>query len=449
MAHRTELALKDATKNVKLFDKTVNILSQGLFYFYHNSSVNRGVLQRSYTAFHDASNTGELLIPSRVGGTRWVGHLIKALNSIVVSYPYIVSHLGQLTEPVERVSVDAKSKAKAFLALLKNKNVVCFMMFLLDVLAPLRCLFLQLQETTCVIARQHSAIATTLEAIRKYRKYDGPHLRKVFANTELEGIVMTHCNALTEFLSARAKLIDNLESALQKRFTDFTSGGDISVIQATKIADVKMWPHNWDELADYGDEELNVLLKQFNHILSNADVDSDDAEMEWTLLKKEIHMQDLQNNKIPDWPSIHRRYQHQFPSILAVMDLILTIAPSTAEAERGFSQLKLLKTRLRSRLSQQTLNSCLAIKMLSDDLDQFNPNAAIKHWNESSTQRRRPALKDCSANKQTVHLLELVTGSPSVDEDDGHSANAYDSSQDSDSESDLEESTVFQKLTEQ
>ena len=146
---------------------------------------------------------------------------------------------------------------------------------------------------------------------------------------------MTHCNALTEFSSARAKLIDNLESALQKRFTDFTPGGDISGIQATKMADVKMWPHNWDELADYGDEELNVLLKQFNHILSNADVDSDDAEMKWTLLKKEINMQDLQNNKIPDWPSIHRRYQHQFPSILAVMDLILTIAPPTAEAEKG------------------------------------------------------------------------------------------------------------------
>ena len=69
------------------------------------------------------------------------------------------------------------------------------MMFLLDVLAPLRCLSLQLQETTCVIARQHSVIATTLEAIRKYRGYDGPHLHKVFANTELEGIVVTHCNA--------------------------------------------------------------------------------------------------------------------------------------------------------------------------------------------------------------------------------------------------------------
>ena len=86
-----------------------------------------------------------------------------------------------------------------------------------------------------------------------------------------------------------------------------------------------MWPHNWDELADYGDEELNVLLQQFIPILSNADVDSDDAEMKWTLLKKEIHMQDLQNNKIPNWPFIHRRYQHQFPSILAVRD-ILTIA---------------------------------------------------------------------------------------------------------------------------
>ena len=48
-----------------------------------------------------------------------------------------------------------------------------------------------------------------------------------------------------------------------------------------------------------------------------------------------------------------------------------------------------------------------------------------------------------------MHSLELVTGSPNVNGDDGRSDEAYDSLQHSDSESHLDESTVYHKLAEQ
>lgn len=95
MAHRLELSLKDASKSVKLYDKTINVFAMGLYYFYHNSSLNRAMLKRSANILKTDVDKG-LLLPTRVGGTRWIGHTALALEHLKVSYKYIVGHLGQV-----------------------------------------------------------------------------------------------------------------------------------------------------------------------------------------------------------------------------------------------------------------------------------------------------------------------------------------------------------------
>ena len=74
---------------------------------------------------------------------------------------------------------------------------------------------------------------------------------------------------------------------------------------------------------------------------------------------------------------VNEQFGQEHTNILAVMDLILTMSPSGAEAERGFSQLKLLKTPLRSRRNQLSLNCWLCIKLHSPSIKQFNPAEAI------------------------------------------------------------------------
>ena len=78
-------------------------------------------------------------------------------------------------------------------------------------------------------------------------------------------------------------------------------------------------------------------------------------------------------------------------------------------AERGFSQIKLLKTDLRTNPGQDSLNNCLAIKVLSPDITSFNPEESINHRVNSSTRMRRPNLKD-KINDNTcnlkVHIIE-------------------------------------------
>jgi hypothetical protein len=67
------------------------------------------------------------------------------------------------------VSVDSKSKAKGFLTMLKSRDIVSFLLFMVDILSPLKYLSLMLQEEKSVLANQHQAIECTLESVKKLR----------------------------------------------------------------------------------------------------------------------------------------------------------------------------------------------------------------------------------------------------------------------------------------
>lgn len=81
-----------------------------------------------------------------------------------MNYSYIL----QLTEPTERVSVDSRSKAHAFLKMLRSRDVMYFLNYLLDILTPLKRLSLTLQDRLAVIGTQHNELTSTLEVLKKY-----------------------------------------------------------------------------------------------------------------------------------------------------------------------------------------------------------------------------------------------------------------------------------------
>ena len=102
-AHRLELAMKDSVKKCKLYDKVVRVLLMGLYYFYHNSPLNRSMLKRSFTSL-----TLKAVLPTRVGGTRWVGHTVRALTNYIRGYPAVRNHL-------EQVRISSKSVSPGFI----------------------------------------------------------------------------------------------------------------------------------------------------------------------------------------------------------------------------------------------------------------------------------------------------------------------------------------------
>ena len=68
-AHRQELAISDAMKKNPMFQRVEELLS-GLFTFYHTSPLNRANLVNTFQTLKATP-----LIPTRIGGTRWVGQL--------------------------------------------------------------------------------------------------------------------------------------------------------------------------------------------------------------------------------------------------------------------------------------------------------------------------------------------------------------------------------------
>lgn len=90
MAHRLELTFSDAVRSNVMFQKVEDLLS-GLYTFYHTSPLNRANLVNSFQALGHTP-----LVPTRIGGTRWVGHLLRALDHFLRGYQGLVQHLEQV-----------------------------------------------------------------------------------------------------------------------------------------------------------------------------------------------------------------------------------------------------------------------------------------------------------------------------------------------------------------
>ena len=72
---------------------------------------------------------------------------------------------------------------------------------------------------------------------------------------------------------------------------------------------------------------------------------------------------------IRQWMDSNASVRH--PDITKVLELAALIPPSTAEVERSFSLMKLICTRLRNRLSNDSLSHCMRIckfrKLVNED----------------------------------------------------------------------------------
>ncbi|KAH3882995.1 hypothetical protein DPMN_006943 [Dreissena polymorpha] len=73
-------------------------------------------------------------------------------------------------------------------------------------------------------------------------------------------------------------------------------------------------------------------------------------------------------------------YTEEFDNLYSLLDLLLSLPPTSVPCESTFSHLKLLKTHRRLRLRQDTLNSLMMIKLSTPDVTDYDPSAAVDKW---------------------------------------------------------------------
>jgi hypothetical protein len=76
-----------------------------------------------------------------------------------------------------------------------------------------------------------------------------------------------------------------------------------------------------------------------------------------------------------------------FPNAFIAYQILLTIPVTIASAERSFSKLKLVKSYLRSSMTQERLNGLTIIALESDVLEQIKYGDLIEDFTSRNTRR--------------------------------------------------------------
>ncbi|KAJ8303953.1 hypothetical protein KUTeg_017536 [Tegillarca granosa] len=276
----TDVSITENEITAPLYSKTITLLDE-LFKFNHKSALHTKKLKDRFSAL-SISQT----LPSRIGGTRCVGHVETALKSVKNGYKAFVAlkNSGQSA---------TQSKAKALLKLLKSKDVMTFVLFLSDVVAILGKLSSTLQKRNTCLYEVHQAITSTVSYIKElHNRYlcsvlqlSGggffPDLRFfIGCGYESEGELLTG-NA-DNFAPQKSRVITSLVQSINNRFKDI----DVGVMQCTKITDLAK--------LQFGDEHFATIVDHYRANLIRTKFDVTSVEAEWTKLMTSLY----ENHKV-------------------------------------------------------------------------------------------------------------------------------------------------------
>ncbi|XP_069106893.1 zinc finger protein 862-like [Argopecten irradians] len=132
LAHRLELAFKDAIKKYAVYDRMTTLLL-GIYYLYRKSPKQKKNFGRAFEALGMT-----VILPSRVGGTRWLPHLQRAISAFIKGFRAFVFQL--------ETSSHENPKAEGLAKLARDGSVIIFILQLKMIIGVLARLSLYLQR---------------------------------------------------------------------------------------------------------------------------------------------------------------------------------------------------------------------------------------------------------------------------------------------------------------
>ncbi|XP_033759500.1 uncharacterized protein LOC117341747 [Pecten maximus] len=338
----------------------------------------------------------------RAATTRWLSHG-KACVRFIERYESVLDALDQIYQQKREPEVFGLR------SILVQKNVVAMICVLSDVLKPLNHLSLYLQKTDvvlCNVEEKVKATVTDLEVIKEtYLEFQENNqigdqlyvsrlselLLIINERTDLQRRHRGHLENLDikAFIKDVAvpfidSLIGEINDAFYMHpvFDAFRKALDPSMIEANASA---------VDLQNHGKEALTVLCGHYGepgedifqgHVTRcERDLDPDATEAEYCAFKHQIKIMkrmkarnpqpsnsnegDQVNNLLSMFLKVSGDpvLQESFPMMCKLLYLVNIIPASTASVERSFSQMALLKTPMRSRLSCKSINAIMRINI--------------------------------------------------------------------------------------
>ena len=139
----------------------------------------------------------------------------------------------------------------------------------------------------------------------------------------------------------------------------------------------------------YGETQVEKLGEKYG-LGDSPIILCDDLKLEWLDFRiymlsnySKMLMKDVLTSLATQGSTISTAY----PNLSKLAQICLVLPISTADCERGFSTMKKIKTRLRSMISNVTLNHCMRISMEGQPFDKFDFDTAVNSWSMLKNRR--------------------------------------------------------------
>ena len=356
---------------------------KGIFHFYYYSPKKRRELYDIATSLDQ-----ELKHFGGVQQIRWVASQNRALKALLNNYEITCIHLEEIRSHTDENS----QKAKGFLKELKTKRFLSFLHFMIDWTELLRKVSELFQQKFSLVAEVKQRIDELKEKYEHMKTRRGKmlrHFQTESANGSFKGVIITHQvqrrgedeNNDVQVERSIDTLLGDSIFFLEERFIKHIGGEPHSLFN---VFNLSMWPVAHDELRNFGDEQMESLLTLYAPLLTDEEKDA--ALDQWLDLKLIID-RNRNRNTLEAYESLmclEGQDIENVKHILPLVNIMLTISPSTADCERGFSAMNKIKTESRTSMSQDTLKNLMRISIDGPNLNEYNATDSVVHWMNSS-----------------------------------------------------------------
>ena len=420
LCHKLALACTDTNSEVH-YIKNVELWLRQLWKMFENSPKRTATYMKVQLQLKSLqlSENGKKVVTKKLKKacqTRWLS-FDAATAAIFDDYLAVLQTLRQLK--------DEDAIACGLLGKVKSAKFIGTIYILKAVLPVLSSLSKTFQKGSVNFSHITPSVNYTIGKLSEIAESKSPitelkeHLLPTTGRLNFSDVTLT--NAVEQELSnLLSNYVNSLKDNIHRRFEDA-----LPVVSAFAIFDPLAIPNPGSPgFKGYGSQQVKTMADHFYSDEPDKEARVDQLKAEWEKFKYDLaswkgeipkEVKESHSTTTTEWcltrlVALKTSYSLVFPALVPIAEVCLSMPVSNAWPERGCSALKRVKTRLRSRLNVDMLQSLLAITINGPEVGspecESMVSAAVEHWESMKVRRKLPrdkakALRLPSPTKET------------------------------------------------
>ncbi|XP_071122736.1 zinc finger protein 862-like [Mytilus edulis] len=425
ICHRLALACTDTLQNVS-YIKNVHLWLMQLWSMFQHSPKKMAAFLKVQLTLKELNLTTE---ESKKGASK---RLKKACTTRWLSFDSSVKAVNSEYEAILQTLYALREKDAAALGLYKKVKQVKFIatIYILDEILPLLSIVSKtFQKGTIDFSKIGPTLEYTKEQLNKVMESESPIVKLKHDLEEGKRLHVLEIKVTDPMITEVTNLLKNYISTLIENI-DKRFGASLPVLTALSIFDPLRVPEKEHVgFSSYGQNQMKVLCTHFTSHINGEDEEPKKQEMaqmvtefakfkyDMITMKKEIP-EECKPENAPcavsslEW-SLQKIVQaaHFYPKLSCIADAILATPVSNAWPERGASCVKRVKTRLRSRISNDMLQALMYVSINGERPGEASTTIknSVDNWIKQKKRRRLPRVSNTTRTGSLLTARNDIT----------------------------------------